>query len=900
VAGCTGYIDANHIEKRKPEAGMLIIGSGGPALPVGLGGGYGSSLNSGGQSKALDWDSVQRFNAYMERLNFAITRVCSELNVSNPIEVVTDLGAGGYGVALPELVFPAGGRVELRKISCGDKTMTVVVFVNNEAQERMVFLIRKENLGLFARICKRARCPMTVIGEVTGDGQFVISDSQAGPEAPREQQTPVSLNMQWLLKDLPRMQIDCKSVERILPPPQIPKKTVYEHLDRVLRLLDVCSKEFLTRKGDRTVGNRSVRQQEVGPLQLPLADCSVMADSPFEKTGMVKAIGEQPIVGLVNNEAGIRMSLGEALTNAMWAPVKDASGLSFSATWQWPCNQPGEDARLYFAVKAAYLCLIKLLSRIGVGKDSLSMTLEEIDDKNKTHLILAPGTVQMIAFGRCVDIDNIITPDLKMPGKSKLMFIDLGFGKQRMGGSALLRVYDQLGNEAPDMDRPDLFVKAFGAVQKLIRRKLILSGHDRSDGGLIGTVLEMAFAGNCGVTLDLQSRRLGGDDADKLLFNQELGLVIEFLPKHYEMIHGIMRRYGLAEYCHVIGRTEIHNQVDVSYDSKNVLDVSMPDLRSIWRETSFQIDALTSTPETAAAWRKNTYERTGPKCSLSFAPKPTPRSVMINIGKKIPVAILSEAGSNGDRDMAEYAYLAGFEPRDVNMTDIINGDISLRKFRGVLPVGGFALKDTFGAGKGWAGVFKYNPRAADEFGGFGERKDTFMLGPCNGCQFMPFLGILPYPGISLEKIPRFIQNTQERFESQMVLLKVMHNNSFYFKGMEGSIIPIMVSHGEGRFHCPDSGIMAEILENDLAPLRYVKDDGTIAAEVDDYPFNPNGSPFGIAGLVSRDGRFGAFMPHTERFAQKRLFTWLPREWKKLRASPLLQVLQNAREWCEQS
>ncbi|HTW97030.1 MAG TPA: phosphoribosylformylglycinamidine synthase [Candidatus Methylomirabilis sp.] len=901
VAGCTGYIDAGHIEKRKPEKGMLIVQTGGPAFPRGVGGGSGSSHNAGGQTAALDFDSVQRFNAYMERLNFTIVRVCSELGVDNPIEVVTDLGAGGDGVALPELVFPAGGHVELREIPCGDKTMIVLVYVNNEAQERMVFLIRKENLGLFTRICRRARCPMAVVGEVTGDGRFVISDSQAGPEAPREQRTPVDVSMKWFLADLPQMQIECKSVERILPPPQIPPRTVHEHLDRVLRLLDVCSHEWATRKGDRTVGNRSVRQQEVGPLQLPLADCSVMADSPFGKTGMIKAIGEQPIIGLVNNEAGIRMSLGEAFTNAVWALVRDMTDLSFSATWQWPCGQPGEDARLYFAVRAAYSCLIKLLSRIGVGKDSLSMTLEEIEEKSKKiHSIVAPGTVQMVAFGRCVDIDNIITPDLKLPGKSNLMFIDLGFGQQRMGGSALLRVYDQIGNEAPDMDRPELFIQALRAVQKHIRRKLILSGHDRSDGGLIGTALEMAFGGNCGLELDLRSQNLGGNDLDKLLFNQELGLVIEFLPKHYEMIRGVMRRYGLAEHCHVIGQTTARDEISVSYDGRSVLREPMTDLLAIWRETSFQIDARTSTAETAAAWRKNTFKRTGPKYFLPFEPKPTPRSIMINVGAKIPVAVLGEAGSNGDRDMAEFAYLAGFDPWDVNMTDIIDGDISLSKFRGVLPVGGFALKDTFGAGKGWAGVFKFNPRAADEFGAFVERKDTFMFCPCNGCQFAPFLGILPYPGIPLEKIPRFIQNSQERFESQLVTVKVLRNKSIFFKDMEGSIMGIMVSHGEGRFHCPDSGIMGEILENDLAPLRYVKDDGTIAASVDDYPFNPNGSPFGIAGLVSRDGRFGAFMPHHERFAQKRLLTWLPREWRKLKASPTLKILQNAREWCEQA
>jgi len=656
--------------------------------------------------------------------------------------------------------------------------------------------------------------------------------------------------------------------------------------------MDVASKEHLINKADLTVGNRTIQQQKVGPMQLPIADCAVISNGPFGKTGTVIALGEQPIKGLVNNEAGIRMSIGEALTN-IWAPVKSLSDLSFSATWQWACGQPGEDARLYQAVATAKDCLIKLLTRIGVGKDSLSMTLREVESDGTLHPVLAPGTVQMVAFGPCYDINKVITPDIKEPGKSQLMFIDLGQGRQRLGGSALLRVHEQIGDESPDLDDPNFFLRAFMARQKLIERGLILAGHDRSDGALITCVAEMAFAGNCGLNLNLYSRRLGSGTCDSLLFNEELGFVFEFLPKDYKIIKGILRRAGISKYCHVIGKTTTDGRIRINYNRRNVLDDEMIILRDLWRQTSFHLDESLDIEEE----RNNTYSRSNPHYFLSFEPKSTSRSVMLNLSKP-KVAILQEAGTNGDRDAAETCQLAGFKVVDICKSDIAAGKETLKDMQFVILPGGFSFRDTLDAGKGGAGVFKFNPRAAEELTAFIERDDTLMFGPCNGDQEMALLGLLPYPGIPTEKLPRFIHNKSGRFEHRQVSVRILPNsNSVFFKDMENSILGIIVSHSEGRFYCPDEEIFNQIMVKGLAPIRYVNDRGAIT---EDYPFNPNGSRDGIAGLSSLNGRILAMMPHPERLPLNNLWPWQPLAWKNLKASPWLKMFQNAREWCKQS
>jgi phosphoribosylformylglycinamidine synthase len=903
VAGSFGWIDARHIEKRPPEKGMLIVQTGGPATKTGVGGGGGSSNNSGAQELIFDFNSVQRDDGFTERGNFNVVRACSELGEKNPIVTVTDLGAGGDCVAPEELVFPEGAKVYLYKIPSGDKTMTDCVWYCNEAQERMVYLIWAKDLPLFMKICNRHRCHAVVIGEVTGDGKFVLIHNES-PEAPREQQRPIDLDMEWMLGDLPQKSIVCASKPRKLSAPRIPLVEVIDHLNRVFRLLDIGSKEYLTKKADRTVGNRSARQQEVGFYQLPLADCAVVSDGPFGKTGNVVALGEQPIKGLVDNEAGVRLSIGEGYTNVIWAPMIDLSELNHSVTWQWSCGQPGEDARLHQAVRAATRTINAVRSRIGVGKDSNFMTLEEILANSKIHPVLAPGTVQMVVFGPCCDINHVITPDLKMPGESKLMFIDLARGKTRLGGSALLRVYEQIGDVAPDMDDPELFFSGLLAMQKLIQwnlvqHNLILSGHDRSDGGLIGCCSEMAFAGNCGLRLDLQDRNLGSRDRDELLFNEELGLVIEYLPKNYEMIRGVLRRFGIGQHCHVIGETVEMDRIEIRHNRRTVLRENMSNLRAIWRETSFRLDAhpKQASPKTVAEERENTFKRSEPKLNLTFEPRRTPNSVMLRLTKP-KLAILLEAGANGDRDAAETFHLAGFETQDVCVNDLISGEATFKDYQKVFVPGGFTFHDAMDAGKGEAGVFRFNPRLAEEFYHFTQvRTDTLLGGNCNGCQALTLLGILPQPGMPTEKMPRFITNKSERFEHRLVTVGILPgSNCVYLKDMEGSRIPIIISHAQGRFHA-DQDVLDQILADDLAPIRYLDDEGKVTEK---YPFNPNGSPLGIAGLSSRNGRILVMMPHYERLPLLNLFPWLPLEWKKLKASPWTKISQNAREWCEQS
>ena len=896
VAGSFGYIDKRHIEKREAKKGMLVVQTGGLSFPIGVGGGSGSSKDAGGQGLALDFNSVQRGDAFTERGNFNVIRACSELGKKNPIVTITDLGAGGDCVAVPELVLPAGAKIELRDIPCGDQTMPVWVYWCNESQERMAYLIWPNRLELFQRICERNRCQMAVIGEVTGDGKFVLTDNQAPPESPDEQKTPIDLDMNWLLADLPQKKIVCETEARFLWRPKVPKYSFAKHLNLVLSLPDVASKEWLTRKADRTVGNRSVRQQEVGPLQLPLADCAVLSDGPYGKTGNIIALGEQPIKGLVDNKAGVRMSVGEALTNAVWAPWKSLSDLNFSATWQWPCGQIGEDARLYEAVRTAKEIITRLGSRIGVGKDSLSMTLKETKENGDIHPILAPGTVQMVVFGPCDDINRIVTPDIKRPGESLLMFVDLAKGSQHLGGSALLRVHEQIGNESPDLDNPEFFVKALTAIQTLIRRDLILSGHDRSDGGLISCILEMAFAGNCGVKINLKNFHALPTTCEEFFFNEELGLVFEFLPVNCGEINKILHQAGIKLHCHIIGETSADKTIKIKYNRQVVLEEPMPKLMANWRETSFRLDELQSSPEIVEAWRANTYERSGPSYSLSFTPKPTPMRIMTK--RRKPTAIVVwEAGTNGDRDAAETCHLAGFKVINIHKTDLTSGKATLKNGQLLFLPGGFAFRDTMDAGKGSAGVFKFNKYAADELAAFIDRPDTLIFGPCNGCQEMALLGILPWSDIPTEKLPRFITNRSERFEHQLITVKILPNNSVFLKDMEGSIFGIIVSHAQGRFHCPDEGILKEILTyQHLAPIRYVNDQGEIT---EDYPFNPNGSPLGIAGLSSKNGRFLAMMPHPERLPLLNLYPWVPQKWKNLEASPTLKMFQSAREWCSE-
>ena len=898
VAGSSGLIDQEHVQKLPLKEGYKVVQLGGDAYRIGLGGGSGSSKDAGTQDAERDFESVQRAGPEMEERVHEVIRACSELGRQNPIVTATDLGAGGDSVAGPELVYPVGARYELRKIPCGDKTMAVYVIWCNESQERMLLAVKPEDVWILKRICQKNRCPISVIGEVTGDGKLVLVDSDAPDDAPREQKVPIDLDMNFLLADLPQTTIECQEIPRQLNPLQLPDNlSVEQALQRVLRLLKVASSGHIVHRVDRSVGGLSAQQQTVGPLQLPLADCAVIAHSFWSKVGRAEAIGEQPIKGLVKTEAGGKMSLGESLTNLVWALVEEFDSINFSATWQWPCNQPGEDARLYDTVKAVCQLCRDLGLRIPVGKDSLSMTAQTKKD-GKKHSIKAPGTVQMISFAPCPDITKVVTPDIKEPGKSKLMLIDLSGGKQRLGGSALAQAYEQIGDEAPDVDNPHLLKNGFQAVQEMIKEDLILAGHDRSDGGLITCLLEMAFAGNCGLDINFQDESVWGKDTLSLLFSEELGLVIEYLPENEKRIRRVLERYGLGTYCHIIGET-IKNpfpRIRVNHNRKVVLDEYMPKLRDAWQETSFRLDALQANPKCVRAERSAVFYRSGPSYQLSFEPEPTcPKKLKSQL--KPRVAILREEGTNGHREMAGAFFAAGFEPWEVTMTHLAEGQVSLANFRGIALAGGFSFADVLDAGKGWAGVIRFNPKIREEFEKFYQRDDTFSLGVCNGCQAMTPLGRVPWQNIEATKQPRFVKNPSGVFESRFAAVKILASPSIFLQGMEGSILGIWVAHGEGRAFFPDTSILIEVLDRNLAPLRFVDDNGCFAAT---YPFNPNGSTASITALCSPDGRHLAMMPHPERLFLSWQWPYWPREWSNIKASPWLRLFQNARKWCEEN
>lgn len=884
LAGCAGYVYASHTTKNHPQKGMLVVQIGGPAFRIGLGGGSGSSQNLGDQAVDLDFNSVQRPDPEEEAKNRDVIRVCVEMGLDNPIEALTDLGAGGDSVAVTELVYPAGAKIFLDKLPCGDPTMAEYVLWANEAQERMVMLISPENYKQFERICQRFRCRVAVIGEITGDGQLTLVQRNG-------QKIPIS--MSFLLRDLPQLEIKAETVIRPIAPPfkVDDTKSILQLLRETQAVPKVASKEFLTNKGDMTVTGKIVRNQIVGSANLPLADCAVVADSLSVTTGLAFAIGEQPICGLVNNAAAIRLSITEALLNLVSARV-NLRDVSFSGTWQWPCYQSGEDQRLYEAVRVAGEFCRQLGLRIPVGKDSLSMTVKDSEGD-----IRAPGTLQAVAFAPCLDVTKTLTPDIKAPGRSQLMLVDLSFGKRRLGGSAFLQTKGQVGHITPDIDDPQRVINLFEAIQKLNASGLILSLHDISDGGLIQCLLEMAYAGNCGLTINLAGNKHSGITAIDDLFAQEPGVVFEYLPENENLIRQILSNFRLTKLSSSIGQTVFgpDAQIVIGWNGQNVLTEKMELLRAWWRDTSFQLDAIQGNPQTVQAERNNTYSLPEQAFALSFTPKPTKRTYF-QVPEKPKVAVLQEEGTNGQRELADAFYRAGFDPLEVHMTDWLSGAFSLKQVRGLALPGGFAFRDVFDAGKAMAGLAKFNQRLADDLAAFVADPKTFGFGPCNGCQTMALLGLVPWQGIASCDQPRFIRNASTRFESRPVMLKIENSPSLFFRDMAGSILPIWVAHGQGYCHFPNQEILAKVLTDNLAPVRYVDRQGDITEE---YPFNPNGSPNGIAGLCTPDGRFLAMMPHPERNCRRpgEQALYYPPTMMNLKASPWLRMFQNAYEWC---
>ncbi|MGZ3495602.1 MAG: phosphoribosylformylglycinamidine synthase, partial [Thermodesulfobacteriota bacterium] len=879
--GGIGQIDARHIEKGEAKKGMLIVQVGGPAYGIGVSGGSASSKLQGENEEELDFNAVQRGDAEMEQKMNRVIRACIEMGEKNPMISIHDQGAGGPANVLKELVEKAGGKIELRRIKLGDPTLSVLKIWIAEYQERCGFLIHPAMIEEFKSICEREKVNCEILGEVAGDGRFAVHDE-------KDDSTPVNLNLAKVLGNMPQKTFKDERSEPRLRPLALPDHlTVEDGLSRVLRNLAVGSKRFLTNKVDRSVTGLIARQQCCGPLQLTVGDVAVIAQSHFGLTGAATSIGEQPIKMLVNPRAGARMAVGEALTNIVWAQISGLEEIKCSANWMWAPKLPGEGAALYDAASAMRDLMIQLGIAVDGGKDSLSMATRVGDE-----IVKSPRELVVSAYATMPDITNVVTPDIKNPGHSQLLFIDISNHRARLGGSALAQVYGQVGSESSDVDDPEMLKRAFHAIQKLMSESLILAGHDVSDGGIITTLLEMAFAGNCG----LKIRMDGPWSPVERLFAEELGAVIECRSKDIRKISEVLDSFGLR--VETIGETTEEKNILVTYNSQNVLESKMVVLREWWEETSYQIERLQMNSRCADEERKNIFDRKGPSYIIPFKTKPTP-APLLEAKDKPEIAILREEGSNGDREMTSAFYHAGFRPWDITMDDLISGRTTLDRFRGLVAVGGFSYADVPESAKGWAAAIRFNERLPKMFHDFYRRPDTFSLGVCNGCQLVALLGWVPWLGIADQRQPRFVQNVSGRFESRWVTVKILESPAMMFKGMAGSRLGIWVAHGEGRLHFPDPTLMDEVMTKKLVPVVFVDDEGRADGRISQsYPFNPNGSPFGMTGLCTPDGRHLAMMPHPERSFLKWQWPWLPGYLNEgIRESPWIKMFQNAREWC---
>ena len=873
-----GQIDDAHTEKTKPVKGMLVVQVGGPSYRIGIGGGSASSMISGANEAELDFNSVQRGDPQMEQKVNRLIRACVEMGDNNPIVTGHDLGAGGDCNALPELVEPAGARINLRAIPVGDVSLSTLEIWCNESQERNAFLIWPDKFDWIKKICEREGVPLAIVGQVTGDGYLILHDDNDGSE-------PVNLPLEHVLGSIPQKIFDLSTVEPKRTPLVLPDSlTVREALDRVLRLVSVGSKRFLTTKVDRSVSGLIVQQQCVGPNHLTLSDYAVIAQSYFGLTGVALSLGEQPIKGLISPEAMARMSVAEALLNMVGAKITDLEDIKCSANWMLAAKEPGEGAWLYRAAMAMRDIMLKMGIAIDGGKDSLSMAAK-VTRQGIDYVVKAPGELVIANYATMDDVSVKVTPDLKKAG-NELLFIDLADESHRLGGSALAQVFGQVGDDCPDADA-DTLISAFQAVQELVKQGNIAAVHDRSDGGLITTLLEMAYAGNFGVNITMQTEA----DPIPFFFNEELGLVIECNDS--DAVHKVLDRHSV-QYEHA-GWVTNDLQVTAYLNGELVLSEPMIELRSVWESTSSAIDRQSANPESVEEESRNNHGLLKPPpYHLSFHPKPPPDLVGDRTGRP-SVAILRERGSNGDREMAAAFYLAGFDVQELIMDDLIKGQTTLDQFRGLVFPGGFSFADVLDAGKGWAGVIRFNEKVSEQFERFYQRSDTFSFGVCNGCQLMALLGWVPWQGIKSEQQPRFIRNCSGRFESRFSCVSIESSPSMMLQGMSGSRLGVWVAHGEGQFLAPDSEMLQDIISKELAPIRYV---GPQGLPTRDYPFNPNGSVQGIAALCSPDGRHLAMMPHPERTFLLWQWPWLPADWQSLSASPWLQLFRNAFTWCQ--
>jgi phosphoribosylformylglycinamidine synthase len=873
LAGGIGNIREDHVEKGLISDGDVLIVLGGPAMLIGLGGGAASSVGSGDQSQELDFASVQRANPEMQRRAQEVINSCINLGNKNPIVSIHDIGAGGLSNGVPELVNDSqkGAILQLRSIPNDEKKMSPLEIWCNESQERYVLAIKDENVELFRQICIKERSPFAILGNATDTQHLTLEDSYF-------KNKPIDLDMSLLFGSTPKT---LKDVSSILNNEQEFDSSIIkldEAIVRLLKLPTVASKNFLITIADRSVTGLVARDQMIGPWQVPVADCAISLSDYSGYQGEAMSIGEKTPLSLINAAAAARMSVGEALTNLLSAYIEDISHINLSANWMCASGFPGEDAKLYEAVKAIGMELCpKLGLTIPVGKDSMSMKStwnENGDEKSVT----APLSLIISAFSKIPDARIQVTPLLNTKVDSELFLIDLGLGKNRMGGSCLAQVYNQVGRTSPDLDDPTLFAKFFSLINRLNKEKLISAYHDRSDGGVVTTLLEMAFASHCGI-------EIRGSNTINELFNEELGCVIQVPIINKPKILKELESIGLKEFTLPIAKINNTDEILIYQKDKLVFRKKREDLHKDWSSTSFEISKLRDNPKCSESENEELVKISdGLKVKTTYDINESISAPYLNRGARPKIAILREQGINGHIEMAAAFTKAGFDASDVHMSEILSGKTSLKQFQGLAACGGFSYGDVLGAGRGWANSILLNSKAKDEFSEYFSRTDSFTLGVCNGCQMVSNLKeIIP----SSEKWPSFERNVSEQFEARFTSVKIGKTNSIFFNEMEGSIIPIAIAHGEGKTNFNTEHSKANIA------MKYVNYSGNPTQA---YPHNPNGSENAIASICDDSGRITIMMPHPERVFRSIQNSWHPDDWQE--RSPWMRMFENARKWVD--
>jgi len=880
IAGGLGNIRRMHVAKGDVPVGARLILLGGPAMLIGLGGGAASSLGSGASSEQLDFASVQRGNPEMQRRAQEVIDRCWAMGEDNPILIIHDIGAGGLSNAIPEVIAHSrrGGRIELRDVPNDEPGMSPLEIWCNEAQERYVIAVAPQRLEQFLALCRRERCPCAVIGSTTGDGQLRVHDAHFG-------RLPVDMPVAALLGKPPRMRREAsrraRKGEGFDPEGIDPAQA----LERLLRLPTIADKGFLVTIGDRSVGGLISRDPLVGPWQVPVSDVAVTLSGLRGHSGEAMAIGERPPIALLDGPASGRMAIGEALTNIAAADVRRIGDVRLSANWMAACGEPAEDANLYDTVRAVGEELCPALGiAVPVGKDSLSMRSiwrHESGDRS----VIAPLSLVVSAFAPVLDVRRTLTPMLDMTqGATNLVLIDLGAGSDRLGGSCLAQVHGRIGDQPPDLDDPAALAAFFAAIRELADAGVVLAYHDRSDGGIALALLEMAFAGRAGLDIDL-----GTVEAPvAALFSEELGAILQVREHDSGRALETLARQGLGRCARPIGRVTGGRQIRIGANGRSLIDDDRVRLRGLWAETSWHMQRLRDNPACADEEQAARLDESDPGLSwqLSFDPDRDIAAPMIATGARPRIAILREQGVNSQVEMAAAFDRAGFSAVDLHMTDLLQGGERLDGYHGLVACGGFSYGDVLGAGEGWARSILFNDRARELFSGWFRRSDNFTLGVCNGCQMLAALATL-IPGAACW--PRFVRNRSEQFEGRLSMVEIGQSHSLFFAGMAGSRLPIAVAHGEGRAEFRTAA--DQLAAGALTVMRFIDNQGAVATR---YPGNPNGSPEGIAGLVSEDGRVAIMMPHPERVFRSAQNSWRPEGAGE--DSGWMRIFRNARVW----